>query len=62
MPVLQWFIAKAHGARSPWILEVQPPPTSLEYMRAKRSGEASYSEFINSGKWSGYTPPPLPGR
>ena len=39
---------------------VQPPPTSLEYKRAKRSGQASYSEFINSGKWKGYTPPPLP--
>ena len=39
---------------------VQPPPTSPEYMTAKRSGEASYSEFIESGKWEGYTPPPLP--
>lgn len=39
---------------------VQPPPTSPEYMKAKRSGEASYSDFINSGKWKGYTPPPLP--
>ncbi len=39
---------------------VQPPPTSPEYMTAKRSGEAGYSEFIESGKWEGYTPPPLP--
>jgi ribonuclease Z len=39
---------------------VQPPPTSSEYMTAKRSGEAGYSEFISSGKWKGYTPPPLP--
>lgn len=39
---------------------VQPPPTSPEYMKAKRSGEAGYSDFINSGKWEGYTPPPLP--
>lgn len=39
---------------------VQPPPTSPEYMKAKRSGEAGYSEFIESGKWDGYTPPPLP--
>lgn len=39
---------------------VQPPPTSPAYMTAKRSGEAGYSEFINSGKWKGYTPPPLP--
>ena len=38
---------------------VQPPPTSPEYMAAKRSGEASYSDFFNSGKWEGYTPPPL---
>jgi hypothetical protein len=29
-------------------------------MTAKRSGEAGYSEFISSGKWKGYTPPPLP--
>ena len=41
---------------------VQPPPTSSEYMKAKRSGEAGYSDFINSGKWEGYTPPPLPER
>ena len=41
---------------------VQPPPTSPEYMTAKRSGEAGYSEFINSGKWEGYTPPPLPDK
>ena len=31
-------------------------------MQAKRSGEAGYSEFIESGKWEGYTPPPLPER
>ena len=41
---------------------VQPPPTSPGYMTAYRSGEASYSEFINSGKWKGYTPPPLPDK
>ena len=39
---------------------VQPPPTSPEYMEAKRSGEAEYSDFITDGKWEGYTPPPLP--
>ena len=39
---------------------VQPPPTSPGYMKAKRSGEAGYSDFIQGGKWSGYTPPPLP--
>jgi len=41
---------------------VQPPPTSPEYMTAKRSGEAGYSDFITSGKWKGYTPPPLPDK
>jgi len=41
---------------------VQPLPTSPEYMTAKRTGEAAYSEFINSGKWEGYTPPPLPDK
>ena len=42
---------------------VQPPPTSPEYMTAKRSGEAAYSEFIEDGKWwEGYTPPPLPDK
>lgn len=39
---------------------VQPPPVSMEYMKAKRSGEAEYSDFIIGGKWKGYTPPPLP--
>ncbi len=39
---------------------VQPPPTSAEYMKAERTGAAEYSDFINSGKWEGYTPPPLP--
>ena len=41
---------------------VQPPPTSPEYMKAKRSGEAKMSEYIMNGKWVGYTPPPLPER
>ena len=39
---------------------VQPPPTTVGYKEAKRSGEASYSEFIASGKWKEYVPPPLP--
>jgi len=39
---------------------VQPSPTSEGYRKAKRSGAAEYSDFINSGKWEGYTPPPLP--
>ncbi len=39
---------------------VEPPKPSMEYMKAKRSGEAVYSDFVNSGKWEGFTPPPLP--
>ncbi len=41
---------------------VQAPPTTPGYKDAKRSGEASYSDFTNNGKWKGYTPPPLPDR
>lgn len=41
---------------------VQAPPTTQGYLDAKRSGEASYSEFIASGKWKEYVPPPLPER
>ena len=39
---------------------VQAPPTTPEYATATRSGEASYSDFIEAGKWEGFTPPPLP--
>jgi len=39
---------------------VQAPPTSLGYRKAARSGEASVSDFIASGRWKGYKPPPLP--
>jgi hypothetical protein len=39
---------------------VQAPPTTMGYKKAKRSGQASYSKFINDGKWKGYKPPPLP--
>ncbi len=41
---------------------VQPPPTSPGYMTAKRSGEAKISDYILSGRWAGYTPPPLPDK
>ena len=41
---------------------VQAPPTTEGYKKAKRSGEAAYSEFIANGKWKEYTPPPLPER
>jgi len=37
-----------------------PPGTSLEYKKAKRSGEANVSKFIDAGKWKGYEPPPMP--
>jgi ribonuclease Z len=39
---------------------VQAPPTTMEYKTAPRSGQASYSDYIEAGKWEGYTPPPLP--
>jgi len=41
---------------------VQAPPTTKGYAEAKRSGQASYSKFIDDGKWEGYTPPPLPDK
>jgi hypothetical protein len=31
-------------------------------MKAKRSGEAGYSDLINSGKWEGYTPSTFPDK
>ena len=39
---------------------VEAPPTTMEYKTAPRSGQASYSEYINDGKWKEYVPPPLP--
>jgi ribonuclease Z len=36
---------------------VQAPPTTKGYAEAKRSGQASYSKYIDDGKWKGYTPP-----
>ena len=41
---------------------VQAPPTTKGYAEAKRSGQASYSKYIDDGKWEGYTPPPLPDK
>ncbi|MGI9238343.1 MAG: guanitoxin biosynthesis MBL fold metallo-hydrolase GntH, partial [Woeseiaceae bacterium] len=41
---------------------VQPPQPSMEYIKAKRTGEASPGDFINAGKWSEYKPPPLPAQ
>lgn len=37
-----------------------PPPAGPEWGAAKRSGEATTSEFIKSGVWEGFKPPPLP--
>jgi ribonuclease Z len=43
---------------------VMPSGTSLAYKQAEREppsvAENWISEFINSGKWEGYTPPPMP--
>jgi ribonuclease Z len=41
---------------------VQAPPTTMEYKTAPRSGQASYSEYIEAGKWKEYVPPPLPDK
>jgi ribonuclease Z len=41
---------------------VEAPPTTEGYKKAARSGQASYSEFVNKGKWKEYVPPPLPER
>jgi ribonuclease Z len=39
---------------------VSPPPTTPAYQKAKRSGEAKMSDYVMSGVWEGFTPPPLP--
>jgi ribonuclease Z len=39
-----------------------PPPVSREYIQAPRSGASEVSEYIMSGRWEGYTPPPMPQR
>ena len=39
---------------------VTPPPTTQAYKNAPRSGEAKMSDYIMSGVWKGFTPPPLP--
>ena len=39
---------------------VSPPPTTPAYHKAKRSGEAKMSDYVMSGVWEGFTPPPLP--
>ena len=37
-----------------------PPDVSQDYKTAPRSDEKHPSEFIMSGKWKDYTPPPMP--
>ena len=39
---------------------VTPPSTTEGYQKAKRSGIAKMSDYIMSGVWEGFTPPPLP--
>ena len=41
---------------------VLPPNVSEAYIKAPRSNEKETSKFIQSGKWKGYTPPPMPKR
>ncbi|MCZ6718099.1 MAG: hypothetical protein O6944_02955, partial [Gammaproteobacteria bacterium] len=39
---------------------VLPPDVTQAYKDAPRSDEKKTSEYITSGKWKGYTPPPMP--
>jgi len=39
---------------------VLPPDVTKPYIDAPRSKEKHTSEKIQSGKWKGYTPPPMP--
>ncbi len=39
---------------------VLPPDVTKAYVDAPRSGQKKASEYILSGKWKGYTPPPMP--
>ncbi len=60
--LMAWNVSKS-GIRQREVMaadRVQPPPTTAGYMKAKRSGEAQFSDYILSGKWPGYTPPPHP--
>ena len=41
---------------------VLPPDVTRAYVDAQRSGQKKASEYITSGKWKGYTPPPMPKR
>lgn len=37
-----------------------PPDVTPAYIKAPRTDQKSTSELIQSGKWEGYTPPPMP--
>ncbi len=39
---------------------ITPPPTTEAFRKAPRSGEAKMSDYVMSGVWKGFTPPPLP--
>jgi ribonuclease Z len=39
---------------------VLPPNVTQAYIGAPRTDEKKASEYITSGKWKGYTPPPMP--
>ena len=39
---------------------VLPPDVTEAYIKAPRSDDKNPGEFIESGKWKGYTPPPMP--
>ncbi len=41
---------------------VRPPDVTQAYKDAPRSDEKKTSEYITSGMWKGYTPPPMPKR
>ncbi len=41
---------------------VLPPDVTPAYVKAPRTDQKSPSEAISSGKWDGYTPPPMPKR
>jgi ribonuclease Z len=41
---------------------VLPPDVTEAYKKAPRTDEKKTSEYISSGKWEDYTPPPMPKR
>jgi ribonuclease Z len=41
---------------------VLPPDVTKAYKKAPRTDKKHPSEHIQSGKWKGYTPPPMPGQ